>query len=132
MCTVRTLFFKKYSIRMFTKSKFTPAYQITALLLEKPKSWKNSAQCALHCTVCTLFVKKQCIRKITKSLCTPAHQITALQLEKQKSWENSAQCVLCSSKMCTVCTIIAKKYSTYKNVHEIQIHACTPNYSSLA
>jgi hypothetical protein len=31
MCTVPTLIDKNCSIRMFTKSKFTPAHQITAL-----------------------------------------------------------------------------------------------------
>ena len=31
MCSVRSLIAKKYSIRMFMKSKFMPAHQITAL-----------------------------------------------------------------------------------------------------
>ena len=47
MCAVHNLIAKKYSIRMFTKFKFTLARQITALLLEKQKSWKNGAKCAL-------------------------------------------------------------------------------------
>ena len=62
ICTARTLIGKKYSVRMIAKSKFTPAHQITALLLEKQKSWENGAKCVVcnikMCPVHTIFVKK--------------------------------------------------------------------------
>ena len=45
---------KKYSIRMFIKSKFTPAHQITAFYLEKQKSLKTGAKCALYSAKCAL------------------------------------------------------------------------------
>ena len=45
--TVRTLIAKKFSIRMFSKSEFTPAHQITAFYLEKQKSWRIGVKCAL-------------------------------------------------------------------------------------
>ena len=65
------------------KTKFRPAYQISALLLEKQKSWKNTALCTAYC-----------------ALCTPAH--------------------------------IFNDKTLYKNVYEINIQACTTNFSSLA
>ena len=88
------------------------SHQITVLLLEIQKRWKNRAQCALcsdsvHCEY--LYCQKECTRMFTKSKFTPSHQKLPLFLEKQKSWKNSAKCSLC--KMCTVCNLIAKKYS---------------------
>ena len=54
MCTVHTLYVKKYSIRMFTKSKFNPAHQKSVLYLEKQKSLKNRAKCAMCSAKCAL------------------------------------------------------------------------------
>jgi hypothetical protein len=39
---------------MFTKFKFNPAHQKSALYLEKQKSLKNSAKCALWSAKCAL------------------------------------------------------------------------------
>ena len=114
LCTVRTLIAKNCSIRMFTKSKFTSAHQITALQLERQKSWENGAKCALcsskMCTVRTLIAKNYSIRMFTKSKFTPAHKITALQLERQKSCENRCKVRAVQCKMCTVRTLLVKKY----------------------
>ena len=75
-----TLFAKKWWIRMYAKSKFTPVHQIKAL--EKQKSWENGAKTALcsskMCTVRTSIAKKYSIGMFMKSKFTPAHQITAL------------------------------------------------------
>ena len=54
MCTVHTLYVKKYSIRMFTKSEFNPAHQKSVLYLEKQKSLKNRAKCAMCSAKCAL------------------------------------------------------------------------------
>ena len=54
MCTVRTLYVKKQSIKTFMKSKFSAAHQKSALYLEKQKSLKNSAKCALCSAKCAL------------------------------------------------------------------------------
>ena len=43
---------KKQCLRMFTKFKFNPAHQKSALYLEKQKSLKNSAKCALCSAKC--------------------------------------------------------------------------------
>ena len=41
---------------MFTKSKFSAAHQKSALYLEKQKTLKNSAKCALCSAKCALCV----------------------------------------------------------------------------
>ena len=110
MCTVRTLIAKKYSIRMFMKSKFTPAHQNTVFYLEKQKSWENGAKCALCCALCAPYLKKEYsnVYEIQIHACTPKSSSLAWKTKKL-----GKRCKMCAvqCKMCTVRTLIAKKYS---------------------
>ena len=40
--------------KMFIKNKFNPTHQTSAIYLEKQKTWKNSAKCALWSAKCAL------------------------------------------------------------------------------
>ena len=99
MCTVHIQFVKKQWVRMFRKLKFNPAHQKSALYLEKQKSQKNSAKCALCSGRSDLIVpfkpphQKKLILKISEK-CAQISPLflpfkgTKISKNKQKSLRN--------------------------------------------
>ena len=137
MCTVCTLIAKNYSRRMFTKSEFTPAHQITAHWLEKTKKigktvqYVRSAVQNVHCAHpnCQKIWYKN-VYEILIQTCTP--KISCLPW-KQKSWQNSAKFALCSAK----CQLIKSCGTPLKTNLKFSLHfkkksrACLfPNFLS--
>ena len=73
---------------MFTKFIFNPAHQKSALYLEKQKSWKNSAKCALCSAKCALC------SSVRSDLTTPFKPQKKMHMLKnlEKSIEKQRRC----------------------------------------
>ena len=80
---------------MFTKTKFTPAYQITALYLEKQKSLKNSAKCALCSANCALCSN---VRSDLSAPFKPPAQMKLMLKISEKSVQKQRKCAQISPR----------------------------------
>ena len=111
------------------KFKFTPSQQKSPLYLEK----KVKKQCKM-CTLQNVHsahpnCQKKCSIRILRNLNLRLYtKLQLSSLKNKKSWENvqnvhcAVQNVHCAHPNC--------QKIQYQNTYEIQIHACTLNYSS--
>ena len=80
---------------MFTKFKFNPAHQKSALYLEKQKSLKNSAKCALCSANCALSSNVR--SDMSAPFKPPAEKKLVLKISK-KSVEKQRKCAQISPR----------------------------------